>query len=63
MLPEMRSGELLAVLDAGAYGTVQGSNYNTRPRPAEILVDGRHVRVIRRRESFEDMVNAETIPE
>jgi diaminopimelate decarboxylase len=60
-LPEMRNGELLAVLDAGAYGTVLGSNYNTRPRPAEILVENRRARVIRRRESFVDMVRTESI--
>ncbi len=60
-LPEVQRGELLAVLDAGAYGTAQGSNYNTRPRPTEILVENRLVRVIRRRESFEDMVRAEGI--
>jgi diaminopimelate decarboxylase len=59
-LPEMENGELLAVLDAGAYGTVLGSNYNTRPRAAEILVDAKRVRVIRRRELFEDMVRTES---
>ena len=58
-LQEVQAGELLAVLDAGAYGTAQGSNYNTRPRPAEVLVDGRRVRVIRRRETFEEMVGPE----
>ena len=52
-------GELLAVLDSGAYGTVLGSNYNTRPRPAEVLVDGARVKVIRRRETFEEMVGPE----
>ena len=59
VLKEVKDGELLAVLDAGAYGTAQGSNYNTRPRPAEVLVDGRRVRVIRRRETFEEMVAPE----
>jgi len=53
-------GELLAVLDSGAYGTVLGSNYNTRPRPAEVLVDGARVKVIRRRETFEEMVGPES---
>ena len=60
VLPHVIDGELLAVLDAGAYGTVLSSNYNTRPRPAEILVDGKHVRVIRRRETFKEMVRGET---
>ena len=59
-LPEVKDGELLAVLDAGAYGTVLGSNYNTRPRPAEILIDGSKVRLIRRRETFTEMVALET---
>ena len=59
-LTEVREAELLAVLDAGAYGTALGSNYNTRPRPAEVLVDGERVKVIRRRETFEEMVVAES---
>jgi diaminopimelate decarboxylase len=59
MLAEVQSGELLAVLDAGAYGTVLSSNYNTRPRPAEVLVEGRRVRVIRRRETFDDLIRSE----
>jgi diaminopimelate decarboxylase len=58
-LAEVSEGELLAVLDAGAYGTVLGSNYNTRPRPAEVLVDGSRVQVIRRRESFADLIRGE----
>jgi diaminopimelate decarboxylase len=58
-LAAVSEGELLAVLDAGAYGTVLASNYNTRPRPAEVLVDGPRVKVIRRRETFEDMVGPE----
>jgi diaminopimelate decarboxylase len=60
VMAEARDGELLAVLDAGAYGTVLGSNYNTRPRPAEVLVDGTRAQVIRRRETFEEMVGAES---
>lgn len=60
MIPDIREGELLAVLDAGAYGTVLGSNYNTRPRPAEVLVDGTRAKVIRRRETFAEMVGAES---
>jgi len=58
-LAAVGEGELLAVLDSGAYGTVLGSNYNTRPRPAEVLADGARVKVIRRRETFEEMVRAE----
>ncbi len=58
-LAEVKEGELLAVLDAGAYGTVLGSNYNTRPRPAEVLVNGARAKVIRRRETFDEMVRTE----
>ena len=52
-------GDLLAVCTAGAYGFVLGSNYNTRPRPAEILVDGASWSVIRKRETLEDLVRGE----
>jgi diaminopimelate decarboxylase len=59
-LPVMQEGDLLAVLDVGAYGMALASSYNTRPRPAEVLVDGKSVKVIRRRETIADMVRAET---
>ncbi len=52
-------GDYLAVLTAGAYGFVQASNYNSRPRPAEVLVDGGAWSVIRRRETLEDLVRGE----
>lgn len=55
-LPEMRQGELLAVYSAGAYGFTMSSNYNTRTRAAEILVDGDKAIVARRRETFESLV-------
>jgi diaminopimelate decarboxylase len=58
-LPLTQEGDLLALLDTGAYGTVLASNYNTRPRPAEVLVDGKSVKVIRRRESIADLVRGE----
>lgn len=58
-LPEVAEGELLAILDAGAYGMALASNYNTRPRAAEVLVDGKSVKLIRRRESFADQVRQE----
>jgi diaminopimelate decarboxylase len=57
---DVAPGELLAVCTAGAYGFVQASNYNSRPRPAEVLVDGEQFRVIRRRESFEDLIRGES---
>lgn len=52
-------GELIAVGDAGAYGFSMASNYNSRPRPAEVLVDGEVVRCIRRRETMDDLLAAE----
>jgi diaminopimelate decarboxylase len=58
-LPLVREGDLLAILDVGAYGAALGSNYNTRGRAAEVLVDGAETRVIRRRESFEDQMKLE----
>jgi diaminopimelate decarboxylase len=59
-LPILQEGDLLALLDAGAYGMVLASNYNTRPRPAEVLIDGNAVKVIRRRETISDLVRCET---
>ncbi len=60
-MPEPRPGDLLAVMSAGAYGFVMSSNYNSRPRAPEILVDGADVHVIRERESFEDLIRGEQI--
>jgi len=58
-LPMAQEGDLLALLDAGAYGMVLASNYNARPRPTEVLVDGKSVKVIRRRETVDDLLRAE----
>lgn len=58
-LPGLEQGEYLAVYSAGAYGFAMSSNYNSRPRAAEILVDGSTARVIRRRESYDDLVALE----
>src|ERR1700722_7118182 len=58
-LPHVEEGGLLAILDAGAYGMVLASNYNTRPRPAEVLVEGKTAKVIRRRESVRDLLRTE----
>ena len=55
-------GELLAVLSAGAYGMSMSSNYNSRPRAAEVLVDGSSAHLVRRRESVEDLFAHESIP-
>jgi diaminopimelate decarboxylase len=58
-LPSVAEGELLAILDAGAYGMALSSNYNSRPRAAEVLVDGTKVRLARRRETFRDLLAPE----
>ncbi|MFY9560244.1 MAG: diaminopimelate decarboxylase [Terriglobales bacterium] len=60
-LPVGAEGDVLAILDAGAYGAVLGSTYNTRGRPAEVLVDGARARVIRRRESMPDQWRLESL--
>jgi diaminopimelate decarboxylase len=59
-LPATDEGELLAILDAGAYGVVLASNYNSRLRPAEVLVQGKAVKLIRRRETMDDLLRTET---
>jgi diaminopimelate decarboxylase len=60
-LPKVAEGDLLAILDAGAYGAVLSSNYNTRGRPAEVLVNGKNTRVIRARENFDDQTRLERL--
>lgn len=57
--PNALPGDLLAVCTAGAYGMVSASNYNSRPRPAEVLVEGSGWRVIRKRETLDDLVRGE----
>jgi diaminopimelate decarboxylase len=60
-LRPVEPGDLLAVLDAGAYGMAQSSNYNTRLRPAEVLVEGGKARLIRRRETMGDLLTPEMV--
>ncbi len=57
--PLVEEGDLLAILDVGAYGMVLASNYNTRPRPAEVLLSGKAVKVIRQREKVHELYSAE----
>lgn len=57
----VEEGDLLAILSAGAYGFVMASNYNTRPKPAEIMVDGKDAFVIRRRESTQELFSTESV--
>jgi diaminopimelate decarboxylase len=58
-LPEMKEGDLAALMSAGAYGFVMASNYNSRPLPAEVLVQGESFSLIRRRQTMEDLVREE----
>lgn len=58
-LPTVDAGDILAILHAGAYGMALASNYNTRSRPAEVLVDGKSVKLIRRRETVADQIRPE----
>ncbi len=62
-LPRVEQGELLAVMSAGAYGFAMSSNYNSRPRPPEILVRGDKFTVIRSRETYEDLLRGEQVPD
>lgn len=62
-LPVVGGGDLLAVMSAGAYGFTMSSNYNSRPRAVEVLVKGDRYHIIRKRESWEDMVRLEAIPD
>jgi len=59
-LPALKRGEFIAVLAAGAYGATMASNYNSRPRAPEVLVEGNTFRIVRRREIWDDLVRAET---
>jgi diaminopimelate decarboxylase len=59
-LPELKQRDLLVVRDVGAYGMSLTSNYNSRPRPAEILVKGSKATVIRRRETMKDLLRQES---
>jgi len=61
IMPVTKRGDLLCVYTAGAYGMAMSSNYNNRPRAPEVLVDGSKVTLIRRRETFEDLVNCERV--
>jgi diaminopimelate decarboxylase len=59
-MQRVKAGEMLAIMSAGAYGFTLASNYNSRLRPAEVLVSGRRVKVIRRRERFQDLIRDES---
>jgi diaminopimelate decarboxylase len=61
-MPVTDPGELLVVMSAGAYGYTMSSNYNSRPRPPEIMVKGDRYFTVRERESYEDLMRGEQIP-
>ena len=60
-LPTLATGDLLVLRSAGAYGMAMASQYNARPRPAEVLVDGRSWRIVRQRETLDDLTRGETV--
>jgi diaminopimelate decarboxylase len=62
-LPAVRQGDLMAVQSAGAYAFAMSSSYNSRPRPAEVMVSGSHHEIIRSRETWEDLVRGEQVPD
>ncbi len=61
-LPPCKTGDLLAIMGAGAYGYVMASNYNVRPRPPEVIVKGKRFAIARKRETFSDLIRGESIP-
>jgi diaminopimelate decarboxylase len=58
-LPQVESGDVLALMSAGAYGFTMASNYNSRPFPAEVLISGSEAKVVRRRQSYADLIDHE----
>jgi diaminopimelate decarboxylase len=58
-LPKLASGDLVGILNAGAYGAAMSSNYNTRGLPPEVLVEGDQFAIIRKRQSFDDIIALE----
>ena len=63
MIAEMKAGELAVIRSAGAYGSVMASNYNTRPLVPEVLIDGDRFAVIRERQTIEDIIETESVPQ
>ena len=61
-MPDVKPGEYLAVMSAGAYGFTMSSNYNSRPRAAEVLVKGKDFALVNKRETYKDLVKGEAIP-
>jgi len=63
LIQDLEPGELIAIMSAGAYGFTMASNYNSRPRPCEIMVKENKFSIIRKRETYEDLIKGETIPD
>jgi diaminopimelate decarboxylase len=61
-MPAFKPGDLVAIMSAGAYGFSMSSNYNSRPRPAEVMVKGKLFSIIRQRETYDDLISGEEIP-
>lgn len=61
-IPEMKAGDLAVIRSAGAYGFCMASNYNTRPLPTEVLVDGKNFAIIRQRQTFADILDRDIVP-
>ncbi len=59
-LVDVKAGDVLALMSAGAYGFTMASNYNSRPLPAEILVSGNDAKIVRRRQTYADLISLET---
>ena len=62
-LTELNEGDYLAILDAGAYGFTMSSPYNSRPRPAEILINDGNIFKIREEETFDDLIRKQSVPD
>ena len=62
-MPSFKPGDLVAIMSAGAYGFSMASNYNSRPRPAEVIVKGKRFSIVRARETYDDLISGEVIPE
>jgi diaminopimelate decarboxylase len=62
-MPDLKPGSLIAIMSAGAYGFTMASNYNARTRSAEVLVKGGEFHLIRRRESYRDLIKGEKVPD
>jgi diaminopimelate decarboxylase len=61
-LPGIDEGDIIALMDVGAYGIIMASQYNSRPRPAEVLVNRGSYELIRERETYEDLISKQRVP-